>query len=51
MLDWLTDNWGDLAVSALLLAAVAAILINLIRKKRAGKCSCGCSSCGGECRR
>ena len=51
MPGWLIENWGNLVVSALLLTAVAAVIINLIRKKRSGGCSCGCSSCGGKCRR
>ncbi|MBR2724839.1 MAG: FeoB-associated Cys-rich membrane protein [Ruminococcus sp.] len=46
MLDWITNNIGTIAVCAVLLAIVTAIIIYLIKNKKAGKNSC---SCGHGC--
>ncbi|MCR5335414.1 MAG: FeoB-associated Cys-rich membrane protein [Synergistes sp.] len=35
-------------ISALIFAAVAAIIVKLVRDRRAGKCGCSCG-CGGGC--
>ena len=46
MLDFLSENWGNILVIALVAAAVAGALVNLYRKKKAGGgCGCGCSDC------
>ena len=51
MLSFLYQNLPNIAVGALLLAAVAAAAAKLIRDRRAGRpsCSCGCSGCSGSC--
>ncbi|MBQ1284285.1 MAG: FeoB-associated Cys-rich membrane protein [Acutalibacteraceae bacterium] len=46
MLDWIINNIGTVVVGALLAAAVAAVIIKLIKDKRAGKSSCGCNCSG-----
>ena len=52
MPEWLRNNWGNLIVGLTLLAVIAGIIVHLIRERRAGKCSCGCSGCSGKkCRR
>ena len=46
MLAFLMENWGNIVVLAVLAAVVAGILVNMHRRKRAGKgCGCGCDSC------
>ncbi|MDO4553175.1 MAG: FeoB-associated Cys-rich membrane protein [Bacillota bacterium] len=51
--EWLAENLGTIVVSVLLLAAVTAIVIHLVRNKRKGKPSCGyaCQGCAmnGQC--
>ncbi len=46
MLAWLTENLGTIVISLILLAAVAAIILSMIRDKKKGRSSCGC---GGDC--
>ena len=47
MLELLRENWGTMLVLALIAAAVAGVLLNMRRKKKAGRsgCDCGCDSC------
>ena len=47
MFAWLAENLGTIAISAVLLAIVAAIVIYLIRQKKQGKSTCGagCAHC------
>lgn len=47
MLDFLAENWGSIAVGAVILAAVVFAVVRLIKNKRAGKGSCcgDCSKC------
>ena len=49
MLEFFSENWGSLAVGALLTAAVAAVVVKLIKDKKSGKSSCcgDCSKCSG----
>lgn len=49
MLAWLSQNWGTLLISAALVIVVALVIWSMVRGKRQGKSSCGCScgSCGG----
>ena len=53
MLTWLCENAATLVIGGLLLAAVAAIVVKIVRDRKKGKstCGCGCSSCpmGGAC--
>lgn len=47
------ENLGTVIVSVLLLAAIAAILVGMLRDRKNGKASCGsgCSGCpmGDNC--
>lgn len=36
-------------ISALIFAAAAAIIVKLVRDRRAGKCGCSCGCSGGCC--
>lgn len=47
MLEWLSNNWGNIVVIGVIVLAVAAVVFFHVRAKRAGKstCSCGCSDC------
>lgn len=53
MLTWIIENLGTIIISAVLILAVAAVLVNMARNKRKGKssCGCGCAGCpaGGIC--
>ena len=55
MLTWITSNIGTIIICAVLIAVVTAIIVSMVRKKRAGKsvvCSCGsCQGCpmSGAC--
>ena len=53
MSDWLASNIGTIIVSLILAGIVAAIIANMIKKKKAGKSSCGygCANCAmrGAC--
>ena len=44
MLQFLSENWGNILVVALVAAAVAVALLSLRRKKKSG-CTCGCGGC------
>ena len=48
MLAWLSANWINIALVAVLVLIVGLLLRGMIRNKKAGKRSCGCSctSCG-----
>jgi len=46
MFTWIMNNIGTIAVCAVLLIIVTAIIIYLIKQKKAGKNSC---SCGQGC--
>ena len=51
MFQWLASNWGTILVVVILIAVVTAVIIKLIKNKKAGKSSCGCdcSTCSGVC--
>ena len=53
MLHWLGDNIGTILTAAVLLVLVGGVLIKLIRDKKHGKstcgCSCGCCPMSGAC--
>lgn len=45
MFHWISENTGNIIAMVILAAVVAAIVINLVKQKKRGKSSCGCS-CG-----
>lgn len=45
MVQWLTDNIGNIVVSLILIAIVVLVIRKMIKDKRQGKSSCGCN-CG-----
>ena len=47
MIGWLKTNLATILISALLIAAVAFVIIKMIRDRKNGKsaCSCGCADC------
>lgn len=53
MLEWISENIGTIIICTVLVAAVAAIIISMVRNKKKGKtsCGCGCSECpmSGSC--
>ncbi len=53
MFSWLADNIAVILVSLALFAVVIWIIISMLRRKKKGKSSCGCSctDCpmGGSC--
>ena len=46
MMELLSENWGNLLVLALVVAAVAAVIRGQWKRRGGGKSSCGCG-CGG----
>lgn len=54
MWAWLSANLSTVIITAVLLAAVIAISVYLINRKKSGKsaCGCGCENCAmrGGCR-
>lgn len=50
MLTWFMENMATIIISTVLLLAVAAVIVSMVRGKKKGKSSCGCSSCPvGSC--
>ena len=53
MLQWIEQNLGTIAITAVLIVSVTSILVHEIRRKKRGKssCGCGCEHCAmhGEC--
>ncbi len=47
MLDFIAGNYPTVIVGLIVLAAVTAIIIKIIKDKKNHKCSCG--GCGGNC--
>ena len=45
MSNWISENIGNIIAIVILAAVIAAIVIHLIKQKKRGKSSCGCS-CG-----
>ena len=54
-MTWLSENIWTIIICAVLIAIVAAIIVNMVKKKKQGKsmvCGCGnCKSCpmSGSC--
>lgn len=56
MIKWLSENYITVIVLAVLAAAVAGVLISLVRKKKktgSAGCTCGCANCpySGNCKK
>ena len=53
MIKMIADNLGTIIVSLILIVIVAAIIANMIKKKKQGRstCGCGCANCAmkGAC--
>ncbi len=53
MSAWFISNLGTIIVSLILVGIVAAIIVNMVKKKKAGRssCGCGCANCAmkGAC--
>lgn len=47
MLAYLAENIATIIICAVLIAAVTAIIVGMIRNRKKGKsaCGCGCSDC------
>ncbi len=45
MLDWIASNYGTVLVLLLVVGAVVAVICGMVKDKKQGKSSCGCS-CG-----
>lgn len=47
MISWIIENISTLIVSAVLIAAVIAIIVSMVRGRKKGKssCGCGCADC------
>ena len=47
MFSWLAANISTIVIGLVLAAIVAAIILKLVRDKKAGRssCGCGCSAC------
>lgn len=44
MMQFLSENWGNIVVASIVAAAVAGALLNLRGRKKSG-CTCGCGAC------
>ncbi len=51
MLLWIQNNWATVLISAALVAVIAAIVGSMVRARKNGKpsCGCSCSGCSGCC--
>lgn len=51
MLTFLTQHAGEIVVCLVLLLIVTAVILRMVKDRRAGKSSCGCGSCpnAGAC--
>ncbi len=46
MFTWMMENMATIIISTVLILAVAAVIVNMVRNKRRGKSSCGCGCAG-----
>ena len=46
MMEWLTDNLGNITVLLILGLTVGGIIASMLRRKKQGKTSCGCNCQG-----
>ena len=51
MLTWLSANWINMVLAAVIVMAVGLVIRALVRDRKAGKAPCGCScgGCDGSC--
>ena len=53
MIAWISENLATIIICVVLIAAVALIVLRMVKNQREGKsgCGCGCSSCpmSGSC--
>ena len=53
MIAWMIENMATIILCAVLLAALAAVIVGMVRDKKKGKssCGCGCANCAmsGAC--
>jgi len=50
MIQWMIANAGTILVCGILIGVVTAIIVTMIKNKKAGKPTCsGCASCGLGC--
>lgn len=47
MLLWLENNLATLIAGVLVTAVLAGVIYSMVRNKKQGKSSCGCSGCSG----
>ncbi len=43
MIEWLYSNMANIVIIAAVLGIVTLVIVSMIRDKKAGKSSCGCS--------
>ena len=50
MFAWLSENFASIIVLLILVGILTAIVMNMIKNKKAGKgsCSCGCEGCANK---
>lgn len=46
MVEWLSQNVGNILITAGLILIVAGIVRHMVRDRKAGRSSCGCEDCG-----
>lgn len=46
MIAWIVENIATIIISAILLVAVIAVIVGMVRGKKKGKSSCGCGCAG-----
>ena len=44
MVQFFSENWGNILVGAVVAAAVVGALLSMRRRKKSG-CTCGCGEC------
>ena len=47
MLTWLENNMPSVIAGVLVIAVLTAVIYSMVRNKKQGKSSCGCSGCSG----
>lgn len=49
MLTWLGENMANIIAGILVIAVLGGVIYSMVRNKKQGKSSCGCSGCAGGC--